>query len=130
MGAILSSAEVIAADSGGDPVNYFFQYGVIGVVLILLLLGWLVPKYVHDRAIAENKRKDEIIERKDEFIAELQSSISDRAIPALVEATSIMRSLPEAENNLLRQLTRFEQQMQDLNDEQRRAARRQSGSRD
>lgn len=105
---------LIAAGADSNPVDLLLQYGILGVVVVLLIIGWLVPKYVLDRVIEENKKKDEIIQRKDEFIAQLQETMSTQAVPALIEATGVMKGLPEAENALLKQIIDLKDHVQEL----------------
>ncbi|MFF0822419.1 hypothetical protein ACFYUR_18815 [Micromonospora haikouensis] len=46
-----------AADAGSaDPSNVFgaiLQWGVPGIVLVLILLGWLIPKGAHEQMKAD-----------------------------------------------------------------------------
>lgn len=46
-----------------EAIERLFGYGVLGLVFVLLLLGWLAPKWVRDEDKKREAVKDAIIER-------------------------------------------------------------------
>lgn len=44
------------------PIEELVQYGILGVILLLILLGFLVPKGPYEREIVKSDAKDTIIE--------------------------------------------------------------------
>jgi len=64
----------------------FLNYGVLGVVVLGFLFGWIVPKPTHDREVARGDKAE--IER-DKLILVMQ----EKVIPALMDST---RTLEEA----------------------------------
>jgi len=44
-------------------ITALFNLGWGGLVVLLILGGYLVPKLTHQRVVTENARKDEVIER-------------------------------------------------------------------
>lgn len=75
----------LAADvtSNGIDVTQIFQYGVLGLILLLILLGKLVPGYMYDRREEELKSLQMKLDR-------LESIIEERVIPALVRSTDAL----------------------------------------
>lgn len=66
--------------AAGDPID-LVQFGVLGVVLALFLVGWAWAKPAVDRLIADKERAEA---QRDALIEAYQTSI----IPALTEATA------------------------------------------
>lgn len=69
-------AAVLVAGST-DPTAALQTYGPLGLMVALMLLGWLVPKYVYDRLVAENEQLKELtkslapmVEKNSEVTAE------------------------------------------------------------
>lgn len=68
-------------------VTVLINSGVAGVVLILLILGWLVPKWAYSRLEAENKALREALQlerRRNEEIAST-AGVTNQLIGALVD---------------------------------------------
>lgn len=63
-----------------DPL---VQYGVLGLVVLALILGWLVPKWAYDAKEEENKRL-----RAEN--AELRQVYETKVIPALITFTELL----------------------------------------
>jgi hypothetical protein len=47
--------------AGAEP--FFIGYGVLGVMFLLVMLGWLRPKWASDEAAKREAAKDIIIEK-------------------------------------------------------------------
>lgn len=58
-----------------DPITAlvaeFIKQGVLGLVIVALLIGWLVPKYIVDELRIRLALKDEIIDRQSALIEKL-----------------------------------------------------------
>jgi hypothetical protein len=68
-------------------VTVLINSGVAGVVIILLILGWLVPKWAYSRLEAENKALREALQlerRRNEEIAST-AGVTNQLIGALVD---------------------------------------------
>ena len=82
------------APVSGDPITGLIQYGVLGLVIIALLLGWLWPRppveqLRRDKDAAE-ARAVRAEQQRDELARELQS-----ALPVMNETTrACQRMLP------------------------------------
>ena len=73
-----------AATSGGwEP---FLQYGVLGLVVVGFITGWIVPGYQAKQLLAENARLTRLIEDKVLPMAETNAVTLDRAATALERA--------------------------------------------
>ena len=66
--------------------------GFGGIVLILIMLGWLVPRPAHTRALDENARKDEAIEKLQEALA-LERQRSNDATQAAAVTNQLIGAL-------------------------------------
>lgn len=53
-----------APATGGDPTGGLLSYGVLGIVVVLLLSGLLVPGWLYKRSEAENDRLRKLIDEK------------------------------------------------------------------
>ena len=50
--------------SAADPTGGLLSYGVLGIVVVLLLSGLLVPGWLYKRSEAENDRLRKLIDEK------------------------------------------------------------------
>lgn len=69
--------------TNGIDVTQIFQYGVLGLILLLILLGKLVPGYMYERREEELKALQNKLDR-------LETIIEERVIPALVRSTDVL----------------------------------------
>ena len=51
----------LADDLTGGIEPFFLGYGVLGAMFLLVMLGWLQPKWATDRLLKEIGIKDELI---------------------------------------------------------------------
>ena len=91
------AAEVATATNGWEP---FLQYGVLGLVVVGFITGWIVPGYQAKALLAENARLTRLIEEKLLPMAETNAVTLDKAAGALQKATeaigaAAMRSTQE-----------------------------------
>lgn len=114
VGGVSTTVADAAGGAGADPFTYLTGLGFPGIIIGLLLTGQLRTKTEVERLIAENEHKDGIITAKDNQIKELQVSIADKAIPALVESARVLQNL-STEANTLAQLRSAQQEVADLN---------------
>jgi hypothetical protein len=75
-----------------DPLPGLVQYGVLGLVIVALLLGWLWPKpsveqLRRDKEAAE-KRAERAEQQRDDLARELQSTL-----PVLNETTAACKRM-------------------------------------
>lgn len=85
VGNILAVTDPSTVSTGFNPIT-LIDYGVLGVVIVAILLGYLWPKPSVERLI-EDKQKAE--EQRDAA----NKVLTEQVMPALVEATNIMSSL-------------------------------------
>ena len=71
--------------SPASGLEGFLNYGVLGVLVILLVCGLLVPRYVMTQL-----RKD-FDDLKEDY-EELRKQIDEKIIPALIEATRALNA--------------------------------------
>lgn len=79
LGAWIAGTRIFA-ETTSDPIN-FVQYGVLGLVVLSFIMGWIVPKPAH-----EALRKD--LERKEAQLDALIKTYEDKVIPVLTEVNS------------------------------------------
>lgn len=77
---------LLAAESWTDSL---LERGVIGVFVVLLILGIVVPKFVADR---ETKRADAAEERE----RQMRDKIDDKILPLLAEVARELAESTEA----------------------------------
>lgn len=97
-------AEVLAQEGGGAGPLEFVQYGVLGLVIVALLLGWLWAKPAVDRLL-----QDRDLQRADKEKAEAQRDAllkvyEDKIMPALVESTMVTAALRPVLEEVVRAL--------------------------
>lgn len=85
-----------------DPLLTYINYGVLGVSVVVLILGKVVPGVLHDRLVgqlqseleheraehrSELARERERSEGKDAEIARLNELVQEKVIPAIIRFT-------------------------------------------
>lgn len=82
---VLLLAQEVAA-SGSDPLSLFLQYGLPGLVIAALIMGWLWAKpavdNIKDRAERAEAQRDELVK-----------IYEDKILPALTENVQINREM-------------------------------------
>lgn len=81
-------ATLLAQAGGGGPDLISNLVGVLsetilGVVVILMILGYLWAKPAVDAIRDDNVRLNKVVERKDEELASLRKSIEENVIPSI-----------------------------------------------
>jgi hypothetical protein len=103
-----------SSSSPTDPFNWVTGLGFPGVIIALLITGQLRTKPEVERLIAENDRKDKLIEAKDTTIATMQSVLTKQTLPALLRSAEVLEAIPNAESSLFNELRQAQQQVTDL----------------
>lgn len=76
---------MIGQAAGGSPLD-FVQYGVLGLVIVSLLLGWLWAKPAVDALRGDYER---VMQQRDDLFAMMDNKV----IPALLESNQISTAL-------------------------------------
>jgi hypothetical protein len=114
-------SEVIAAgsDSGvgidlSNPFAYLFNLGVLGVFTVLWILGKIVPENTVKNLMEQIRRKDEVIDAKDELIRELQNGVIHDALPALNKSTEAINQMKDTGKSILDGLNELKARVDNL----------------
>lgn len=73
-----------------DPIANLIQYGVLGIVVIGFITGWIVPGPTAKQLIAENKRLNDMIEAKLLPLIEKSAAALERSAITMDKATSAL----------------------------------------
>lgn len=85
---------------GGDPIAILLNYGAIGIMLAMFVLGRLHS----DRELNDLKEQNA---RLTEALTALQSSLTTSTLPALTRSTQVLEALPQTERALVGELERM-----------------------
>lgn len=86
----------LLAQAGGDSaVNWgnLAQYGVLGLVVLALIFGKIVPGYIYERKVAEYEAEKAENRR-------LEETVKEQVIPALLRSTDMMAQVLNLLNEL------------------------------
>ncbi len=75
-------------DPATGLIAEFVKQGILGLVIIALVLGWLVPKWVIDEYRVRLAVKDKIIERQSALIERLAARAGGVKMPELPSDTN------------------------------------------
>ena len=64
------------------------QYGVLGIILLLVIFGKLVPGYIYDRRVQEHEADKAEMRR-------LEETLKERVIPALTKSTDVLAEMSQ-----------------------------------
>lgn len=92
-----------AAASGSDPLSLFLQYGLPGLVIAALILGWLWAKPAVDTI---KQRADRAEQQRDELVRVYE----DKILPALTENVQVNRELKPILLDVVRTLEQVKEQ--------------------
>lgn len=93
--AVTRAAET--ASASGDSISNFLQYGVLGLVVIGFITGWIVPGPQAKALAAENARLSALIEGKLFPMFEQYTGTMERAAMALEKSADAMDRQAERE---------------------------------
>jgi fructose-specific phosphotransferase system IIC component len=88
-GAVQSADPAVS----GTSIETFLQYGVLGLVVIGFLTGWIVPGPQAKLLISENARLQGLIEEKVIPLTATYSSTMERSNVALEKAAQAMETM-------------------------------------
>lgn len=80
MGGELVGAFTAAAEGSGQLVD-FAQYGVLGLIVLAFIMGWIIPKPSHDALRAD-------LDRREAQLQALISTYEKEVIPVLTEVNA------------------------------------------
>lgn len=89
--------------SGVDPTGGLLSYGVLGIVVVALITGLLVPGYLYKKTDAENDR--------------LRKLIDDKVYPAIEASTQATREAQETMREAIGVLAQYQALVQRVIDE-------------
>lgn len=87
-----------------DPILDFVQYGVLGLVIIALLVGWLWAKPAVLQIIKDKERADERADRAESQRDELLKQYEEKVLPVLTESIRSARQLTPLLEEVIRRL--------------------------
>lgn len=96
-------AQAAADSSGSDPLSLFLQYGLPGLVIAALIMGWLWAKPAVDTI---KQRADRAEQQRDELVRVYE----DKILPALTENLHINRELQPILRDVVRTLEQVKEQ--------------------
>jgi len=85
------------AETAGDPIAILVNYGAIGIMLAMFVLGRLHS----DRELTDVKDQNAKLV---EALTSLQLSLTTSTLPALTRSTQVLEALPMSENTLMTEL--------------------------
>lgn len=91
----------MTAQAAGSPLD-FVQYGVLGLVIVSLLLGWLWAKPAVDQLRADYQR---VVQQRDDLFRMMEAKV----VPALLESTTITSALKPVLEDVVRVLDEVRQ---------------------
>ena len=79
--------------SSSGSIETFLQYGVLGLVVVGFLTGWIVPGPQAKQLLAENQRLTALLEEKVIPLSSTYSATMERSNAALEKAASAMEAM-------------------------------------
>lgn len=106
-------AQATGAESVGGAVDRLIALGPVGIVLVLMMFGWLVPKPAFDRLLRDLDRvvqqRDDLVRQQATEVLPVLVRVNDRLIPALDASTA-------ADTALRAEITRLQEDVRRLRD--------------
>ncbi len=87
-------AQTPVPPSSIDPTGGLLSYGVLGIVVVALLTGLMVPGYLYRKAEAENDR--------------LRKLIDEKVYPAIENSAAALRESQETMREVVKVLARYQ----------------------
>lgn len=116
---VLSIVPLVSSD--GDPLSWLVNYGVAGIIIILLVTGQLRTKAEvagKDKVIADQA---ETIKIKDQALTAIMTQVGG-VLPQIAQLSQVVEALPANKQSIESQiLTRLEALGQHLEEIERRA---------
>jgi hypothetical protein len=98
---VMSQRMAEAASAAADPLSSLIQYGVLGIVVIGFITGWIVPGPQAKQLIEENKRLTALIENKLLPMSEQYAVALDRSAVVMDKATTALEKAIESQRHLV-----------------------------
>lgn len=76
---------IFAVEAVPDPTGGLLSYGVLGILVVLLLTGTLVPGWLYKRSEAENDRLRKLIDDKVYPLVEASTKTQEQANTVMQE---------------------------------------------
>ena len=89
---------VVAAEDSGPDIGQFAQYGIVGVVVVMLMVGYIVPKYVMSNLTADRDSWRLAFERErdaHDLTRQQLAKAEERGDVATEQAKTLVRLLEE-----------------------------------
>lgn len=85
------------ADASGDPIGLLAQFGPLGVILALVVAGFLVPKPAYEAARQNEARWREAYEKERDGHAQTRAAYADaaRSAVASTETAELAKAMLE-----------------------------------
>lgn len=96
-----------ASDGTTDPLTWLVNYGVAGIVILLLVTGQLRTK-------SEVNQLERQLAARDNIIEALQSNLTRHTLPALASSTRVLEAIPASESAVLAELSRVRSEAESL----------------
>lgn len=104
----------MVAEAGTDPVSWLVNYGVAGVIIILLVTGQLRTKAEVEGLKSELTKKDESITAKDAALTALVTQLTT-FLPQLAKVGDVVEALPKSgDTQLAAVLARISAKLDDI----------------
>lgn len=89
---------LIAADAAtGDPWALLLQYGVLGVVVVGFITGWIVPGPQAKQLLEENRRLQALIENKLLPMSETYAATLEKSAIVMEKCTTVLDQIVQAQ---------------------------------
>lgn len=96
---LLAAAVAVLAADGVDPLTILLNYGAVGLLLGLFVLG----KVHSDSEVRELRAQNAKLA---DALAGLQTALTGQTIPALTRSAQVFEAMPESEVALMKELQR------------------------
>lgn len=97
----------MTAQAAGSPLD-FATYGIAGLVIVALLLGWMWPKPSIDRLVKDHERELADLRRDHDRVVGQRDALfrmtEDKVIPALTQSNAITSALQPVLEDVVRAL--------------------------
>lgn len=107
-------AQAASSASSGQGIFEFIQYGVLGLVVVGLLLGWIwakpaVQRLIEDKEKAENQR-DTLIQTYETQVIPLLRDVDQKIVPALTQVAEAVKRVDDQLKEMSTQLRLMDNQ--------------------
>jgi len=87
------------SDSAVGDLPNFVQYGVLGLVIVAFLIGWIWPKPPVDRLIKDKEaaeaQRDALVKTYEEQVIPAIQAMNSQILPALTDLATALRDLKD-----------------------------------